>query len=98
MHVIIWEFHVRKDRVADFERVYGPEGDWVQFFRKGDAYIGTELLNKGDGTYQTKDRWMTSEAYESFRSAYKAEYEALDRRCEALTESERQLSLFVQVE
>ncbi len=98
MYILIWEFRVKHDKVSDFERVYGPEGDWVQFFRKGDAYIGTELLNKGDGTYQTKDRWTTREAYESFRSANKAEYEALDRRCEALTESERQLGSFVQVE
>ena len=29
---------------AEFERVYGPEGDWAEFFRRGRGYVGTELL------------------------------------------------------
>ena len=27
-----------------FERVYGPEGEWAEFFRRGQGYVGTELL------------------------------------------------------
>src|SRR6187397_611903 len=29
---------------AEFERVYGPDGEWAAFFRDGRGYIGTELL------------------------------------------------------
>src|ERR687888_2169496 len=28
----------------EFERVYGPEGEWTAFFRGGAGYVGTELL------------------------------------------------------
>ena len=28
----------------EFERVYGPEGEWTAFFRGCDGYVGTELL------------------------------------------------------
>ena len=35
---------LRRDGIEQFERVYGPEGDWAQFFRTGRGYVGTELL------------------------------------------------------
>jgi heme-degrading monooxygenase HmoA len=97
MYVLIWEFHVKPDQIADFERMYGPEGDWVRFFRKGTGYLGTELLRKDDGSYLTTDRWESQQSYVKFREQYKSEYEALDRKCESLTELEKQVGAFLTI-
>ena len=93
---ILWEFRVKAGREAEFERRYGPEGDWAQLFRRSPAYRGTELLRDTaePGRYLTLDRWESSAAYEEFKRQVAQEYAALDRECEALTESERCLGRF----
>jgi heme-degrading monooxygenase HmoA len=59
-----------------FERVYGPEGDWAQFFRAGRGYLGTELLRDVEqpGRYLVIDRWESSDAYNTFVEANRDEY------------------------
>src|SRR5207253_1570423 len=40
---LVFSYEVVRD-AAEFERVYGMEGEWAEFFRQGRGYIGTELL------------------------------------------------------
>ena len=96
MLIIIWEFRVKAGREAEFERRYGPEGDWAQLFRRSRAYRGTELLRDTaePGRYLTLDRWQSAEAFEEFKRSNAEDYAALDRECEALTESELCLGWF----
>jgi heme-degrading monooxygenase HmoA len=90
MYVIIWEYRVKAEQLAAFEKIYASEGAWADLFRKEEGYLGTELLR--DSTtphrYITIDRWTSSAAYESFRSQWKSEYARLDAQCEGLTEQE----------
>ena len=62
--------------VEQFERVYGPEGEWARFFRTGRGYIGTELLRDVEqpGRYFVVDRWETSDAYNRFVEQRREEY------------------------
>ena len=39
---LVFSYEVRD--AAEFERVYGTDGEWAEFFRRGRGYIGTELL------------------------------------------------------
>jgi heme-degrading monooxygenase HmoA len=61
---------------AEFERVYGPEGEWATFFRTGRGYVGTELLRHVEipGRYLVVDRWDSREAYNEFVEANREEY------------------------
>jgi len=61
---------------GEFERVYGPAGDWAGFFRGGRGYVGTELLRDVEqpGRYLVVDRWETRGAYNDFVEAYREEY------------------------
>ncbi|HKC60882.1 MAG TPA: antibiotic biosynthesis monooxygenase [Myxococcales bacterium] len=93
MYVIVWEFVARPGREADFERAYGPRGRWVELFRGGEGYLGSELW-RGEGRWLTVDRWESEEDFLRFRGARLAEYQALDREMEELTASERQLGAF----
>ena len=38
MIALVFRYEVRDSE--EFERVYGPEGEWAQFFRAGRGYIG----------------------------------------------------------
>lgn len=96
MYVLVWEFRPRRGREAEFEAAYGPDGEWVRLFRGGEGYLGTELhRDTADARrYLTIDRWASRRAYESFRAAHRDAYEAIDRRCEALTERETSIGSF----
>jgi heme-degrading monooxygenase HmoA len=62
--------------VAEFERVYGPEGEWAAFFRTGRGYVGTELLRDVEipARYLVVDRWESREAYNEFVETNREEY------------------------
>jgi heme-degrading monooxygenase HmoA len=89
-YLIIWEFRIRPEAKEHFEQAYGPEGQWARFFKQNKGYIGTELNRdlKDPRRYVTLDFWASREAYTSFRKEHHAEYQAIDRECEELTESE----------
>ena len=88
--VIVWEFLVKPGKPSDFETVYGPEGDWVGFFRHGKGYIRTELIrdDKNPRRYLTLDVWTTRKAYLRFKKENRASYQAIDEKCMSLTEDE----------
>jgi len=96
MHVILWRFRVKGGCEAEFEQAYGPDGEWVQVFRRGAGYLGTELLRDESQrrTYITIDRWMSQAAHAAFTERWGDDYRALDRRLEALTERETPLGSF----
>jgi len=94
--VVIWEFQVRPGMEERFERAYGADGVWAQFFRKDEAYIGTELIRdlKAERSYLTLDFWTSQEAYEAFRTLHAAEYRTIDAECERMTEGEREVGRY----
>jgi heme-degrading monooxygenase HmoA len=61
---------------GEFERVYGPNGEWAAFFRQGRGYVGTELLRDVElaGRYLVVDRWESAEAYNEFVAEHRDEY------------------------
>lgn len=89
-YYLVWRFVTDLARQAEFEAAYAGSGLWAEFFRRGEGYLGTELLRDLDGApaYVTIDRWISREAYEHFRRAHAAEYAAIDRRCAELTVEE----------
>jgi len=76
-----------------FERAYGPEGEWAQFFRTGRGYVGTELLRDVEtpGRYLVVDRWESREAYNDFVADHRDEY--MRRVDETAFHHERELRL-----
>ena len=74
MIALVFSYEVRD---ADaFERAYGADGEWAEFFRRGTGYIGTELLRDVEHPtrYLVVDRWETAEAYNAFAASQREEY------------------------
>ena len=93
---IVWEFQVREEQRAEFERHYAAGGTWAAFFKRDAAYKGTQLLHdmSDPGRYVTIDIWDDADSYGAFRAVNRQEYSALDQEMEALTESEKRLGVF----
>ncbi len=93
---ILWEYRVREEHRADFERHYGGNGTWAELFRRDPGYRGTTLLrDPRDGSrYLTIDAWDSASSFQRFKDTFTAEYAAVDKQMEALTESERHLGAF----
>jgi heme-degrading monooxygenase HmoA len=96
---VVWEFVVRPEAVAAFERVYGPDGDWARLFARHDGYRGTALLRDAlrPQRYLTVDSWDSIDQRTAMLASAREEYERIDRECEPLTESERELGTFTVV-
>ena len=73
MIALVFRYEVRDP--ASFEAAYGAEGEWAQFFRQGQGYIGTELLRDVEepDRYLVIDRWESAEAYNAFLTAHNDE-------------------------
>jgi hypothetical protein len=89
--VKLCEFQARPGLEREFERIYGPQGDWAQLFRRCASFLRTELHSdmENPGRYVTADYFLTPAAYQEFLREVTDEYQALDQRCEAVRASER---------
>ena len=92
----IWEYTVRPDRVDEFEKLYGPAGEWSELFRRSTGYIRTELLHdrRHPGRYVTVDYWESRTAWLEWRERFDTQFERLDRRGDDLTIQEREIGRF----
>jgi heme-degrading monooxygenase HmoA len=98
-YTYVWEFTVDERARTEFEREYGPGGRWVALFRSAAGYLESLLLRDDavPGRYLTVDRWQSEAAYRAFRADFAAQYAALDRDCERLTQAERALGSFTEI-
>ena len=96
MFVVVWQFEVAEEKIADYEAAYGSDGSWAQLFRTSSKYLGTELLRDTyiPGSYLTIDRWASEDDFRAFRKDHDAEYESLDRSCDSLTSRETRIGAF----
>ena len=95
----IWQYQVDPARRAEFLEAYGPDGDWARLFSRDANYLGTTLLQDvaDKNRFATIDRWKSKVARDAFRRRFTAEFDELDRRCEAFTRSEFNLGDFIEI-
>lgn len=91
-----WEFTAAPDKLEEFKRVYGEDGEWVRLFRRAAGYLRSELLQDQANPWRfiTVDYWESEAAWRSFREKFLHEYENLDVVCEQVTIRERELGRF----
>lgn len=99
MFIIIWEYRVKPEKQAEFEKFYSSGGAWADLFKRGEGYLGTELLRSDEAatTYITIDKWVSKQAHEEFLQTWKTEYNQLDEHCTGLTQHEQRIGNFRQL-
>jgi heme-degrading monooxygenase HmoA len=93
---VVWEFIVKEPALDDFEKAYGPRGDWSRLFARYPGFNGTTLLRDtaNPRRYLTIDAWETLAARERMLGEAAEQYAALDARCGAWTQSEAEIGVF----
>jgi heme-degrading monooxygenase HmoA len=96
MITVVWEYQVKVDRIAEFKKIYSPEGNWGELFKNGNGFVKTRLIQSPDHSnlFITIDQWESLKDYKAFLSQWKTEYEKLDKQCEELIEYENYLGSF----
>ena len=96
---IVWEFRINIRKRKQFESHYSANGSWAKLFREGSGYIETISIRDREmpDRYLTIDIWKDLASFNRFKKRFRAEYESLDRKCEALTIKEKCLGQFVGV-
>ncbi|PYO68384.1 MAG: hypothetical protein DMD69_07085 [Gemmatimonadetes bacterium] len=96
MFVVVWMFEAKAGAEEDFIRTYGPEGEWAKLFRRSAGYVDSALARDIGiaRRFVTIDRWASRAAFDEFKASAKADYDALDARCQHLTRSERLIGHF----
>jgi hypothetical protein len=99
VYVRIWEFQAQPGRESEFESMYGPDGEWVNLFRKSKHFVRTELYRdiETDGRYVTIDYFASQSGFQAFLKEFREDYDALDRRCESVCASEKRMGSFATV-
>jgi heme-degrading monooxygenase HmoA len=97
MIALVFSYEVRD--AAQFEAVYGPDGEWAQFFGTAQGYIGTELLHDVEtpSRYLVVDRWESPDAYNTFVADHRDEYMGRVDDTRFLYESELRFGTFENV-
>lgn len=85
--LIIWQFKVLPSCQSDFEKSYGPDGEWVKLFRNHSGYLFSKLYQdiKEKNLYLTFDYWRSAQSYLEFKKQFQQPYQELDANYEQLT-------------
>jgi len=96
MIAIMWQFDVKAGCEAEFEELYGVEGEWTTLNRHTRSYLGTSFLHDQNRSsrYIVIEYWsemLVSEHHRVFRSDGIA---LLEERTRALVDSVEPLGIF----
>ena len=92
----LWAYRVTPETRVEFQDLYGPDGLWVDLFRRAPGYLDTQLLRDrhDSNRFVTIDHWESEEAFLSFRASFAEDFDQLDRLGERLTIEEERLGEF----
>jgi quinol monooxygenase YgiN len=96
MIAIVWQFAVKRGQEAEFEKLYGADGEWTAMNRHTRSYLGTSFLR--DQTESTRylviEYWSEMLVYEQHRTYRSDGIKSLERRRATLVESVEPLGVF----
>jgi quinol monooxygenase YgiN len=94
MFQVIWELKVKFKEREKFEKFYDSKGEWVRFFGKSPDYLGTDVLEsgEGDGIFLLIDEWSSEEAYNEFvKRSHKADYDLLEEKAKSACRTKKRI-------
>ena len=96
MIAVAWRFDVKKGQNAEFEDLYGAEGEWTRMNRQTRSYLGTSFLRDQNhaSRYLMLEYWSEMVVYEQHRAYQSDAIASLEARRDALLESFEPLGVF----
>ena len=96
MIAITWQFEVKKGREAEFEEMYGVDGEWTAMNRHTRSYLGSSFLRDQSRTsrYLLIEYWSEMLVYEQHRGSRSAAIISLEERSAALVDKVEPMGVF----
>jgi heme-degrading monooxygenase HmoA len=96
MIAIAWQFDVKKGREAEFEEMYGADGEWTAINRHTRSYLGTSFLRNQNqaSRYIVIEYWSEMLVYEQHRGSRAAAIASLEERGASLVEKVEPMGIF----
>ena len=96
MIAIAWQFEVKKGREAEFEVMYGVDGEWTAMNRHTRSYLGSSFLRDQSRTsrYLLIEYWSEMLVYEQQRGSRSAAITSLEERSAALVDKVEPTGIF----
>jgi hypothetical protein len=96
MIAIMWQFEIKQGCKAEFEQLYGVEGEWTAMNRHSRSYLGTSFLHDQNraSRYILIEYWSEMLVYEQYRTYQADAIASLEERSRALVESVEPLGIF----
>ena len=93
---VFFRYRVHPQQVRAFEHAYGPNGPWVEMFRRHPGFRRTRLFrHKSEPRiYITVDVWDCKASYDQFRATNADEYNRLDAQLAMLKLEEHLLGYY----
>jgi quinol monooxygenase YgiN len=93
MHQIFWELKVKFTERAKFESFYDTKGEWIKFFGQSPDYLGTEILESGEGdnVFLIVDEWTSEEAFQQFIQTNKVAYQQLEAKAKLASRTKKRI-------
>jgi len=96
MIAIAWQFDVKKGREAEFEDLYGVEGEWTAMNRQTRSYLGSSFLRDQNraSRYVVIEYWSEMLVYEQHRTYKSTAITSLEQRSAALVDTVEPMGIF----
>ena len=96
MIAIMWQFEVKAGCEAEFEELYGVEGEWTALNRHTRSYLGTSFLHDQNRSsrYIVIEYWSEMLVYEQHRVFRSDGIALLEERRRVLVDSVEPLGIF----
>lgn len=80
MIAVVWQFDVKPGREADFERLYGADGEWTDVSRRSRSFLGSSFLRDFSAPrYVLIEYWSEMLPYEKHRVDVRDEMAQLEQ-------------------
>ena len=96
MIAIMWQFDVKQGLEAEFEQLYGIDGDWTAMNRHARSYLGSSFLHDQNrpSRYIVIEYWSEMLVYEQHRVFRSEAIASLEERSRAIVDSVEPLGIF----
>ena len=96
MIAIMWQFDVKDQRRAEFEELYGVDGEWATMNRQTRSYLGSSFLRDQNRSsrYVVIEYWSEMVVDEQHRAYRSDVIEALEGRLAEIVKSIEPVGVF----
>ena len=96
MIAVVWQFDVKKERNAEFEELYGAEGEWTRLNRPTRSYLGSSFLRDQSraSRYLLVEYWSEMVVYEQHRAYQSEAFATLEARRNTLVDAFEPVGIF----